>query len=265
MISRILDGAMQDMQGKVALITGASSGIGRATAEVFASRGAKVVLAARSEDLLSDVARRIEGLGADATYVVTDVTIAAHVERMIDHAIEKFGRLDYAVNNAGFEGHLASIADVTEEEWDGVLNVNLKAVFLCLKYEARAMLATGNGGAIVNVGSVNSFQGVPCFAPYVTSKHALVGLTTSVSAELGPRGIRVNLLCPGITETPMHRRGRVLFGDAAYDSILASRVHMRRAGQPEEIARTIAFLCSQEAAYITGSTLLADGGFTHTL
>lgn len=265
MISRIFDGTMKDMQGKVALITGASSGIGRASGEVFAARGANVVLAARTEESLSDLARKIESQGAKATYVVTDVSIAADVERMVGQAIEKFGRIDYAINNAGFEGQLSSIADLTEEEWDRVLNVNLKGVFLCLKYEARAMLASGQGGAIVNVGSVNSFQGVPCFAPYVASKHALVGLTTSVSAELGPRGIRVNLLCPGITDTPMHHRGRALFGDAIYDNVLASRVHMRRAGQPEEIARAIAFLCSQDAAYITGSSLLADGGFTHTL
>jgi len=265
MISRIFDTTMQDMQGKVALITGASSGIGRATAEEFAARGARVVLAARREDSLSELVRSIESQGAAATYVVTDVGLAADVERMVGHAIEKFGRIDYAVNNAGFEGQLSSIADVTEQDWDRVLNVNLKGVFLCLKYEARAMLAGSHGGAIVNVGSINSFQGVPCFAPYVASKHALVGLTTSVSAELGPRGIRVNLLCPGIIETPMHRRGRALFGDAIYDNILASRVHMRRAGQPHEIARAIVFLCSPEAAYITGSTLLADGGFIHTL
>jgi NAD(P)-dependent dehydrogenase (short-subunit alcohol dehydrogenase family) len=256
---------MKDMQGKVALITGASSGIGWATAEVFAARGANVVLAARTEEPLSELARKLESQGAKATYAVTDVSIAKDVERLVAHAVEKFGRIDYAVNNAGFEGQLAGIADVTEEDWDRVLNVNLKGVFLCLKYEARAMLASGAGGAIVNVGSVNSFQGVPCFAPYVASKHALIGLTTSVSAELCPRGIRVNLLCPGITETPMHRRGRQLFGDALYDNVLATRVHMRRAGQPEEIARAIAFLCSRDAAYITGTSLLADGGFTHTL
>ncbi len=253
------------MQGKVALITGASSGIGWATAEVFAARGANVVLAARTEEPLSELARKIESQGAKATYIVTDVSIAKDVVRMVAHAVEKFGRIDYAVNNAGFEGPLAGIADLTEEQWDQVLNVNLKGVFLCLKHEARAMLAAGKGGAIVNVGSINSFQGIPCFAPYVASKHALIGLTTSVSAELGPKGIRVNLLCPGITETPMHRRGRQLFGDALYDQVLATRVHMRRAGQPEEIARAIVFLCSPEAAYITGTSLLADGGFTHTL
>ena len=256
---------IKDMQGKVALITGASSGIGWATAELFAARGAYVVLAARTEEPLKELARKVESQGAKATYVVADVSLAKDVERMVAHGVEKFGRIDYAVNNAGFEGPLAGITDLTEEQWDQVLNVNLKGVFLCLKYEARAMLADGKGGAIVNVGSVNSFQGIPCFAPYVASKHALIGLTTSVSAELGPKGIRVNLLCPGITETPMHRRGRQLFGDALYDSILATRVHMRRAGQPEEIARAIVFLCSPDAVYITGTSLLADGGFTHTL
>ncbi len=256
---------MKDMTGKVALITGAGSGIGRATAELFAARGAQVVLAGRTEAPLSDLARRIESQGGCATCVVTDVSLAPQVERMVGHAMEKFGRIDYAVNNAGFEGQLSGIADVTEQDWDRVMNVNLKGVFLCLKYEARAMLAGGQGGAIVNVGSINSFLGIPCFAPYVASKHALIGLTTSVSAELAPRGIRVNLLCPGIIDTPMHHRGRQLFGDAIYDGILASRVHLRRAGQPEEIARAIAFLCSPEAAYITGSALLADGGLTHTV
>lgn len=253
------------MRGKAALITGASSGIGRATAELFAARGAKVVVAARREDELAELVRKLTGQGAEATYVVADVSRAADVERVVAHAVEKFGGIDCAINNAGFEGRLAGIADTTEDDWDGVMNVNLRGVFLCLKYEARAMLAGGRGGAIVNVGSINSFQGVPCFAPYVASKHALIGLTTSVSAELGPRGIRVNLLCPGIIDTPMHHRGRAIFGDATYDSILSTRVHLRRAGRPEEMARTIAFLCSEDAAYITGSALLADGGFVHTL
>lgn len=256
---------MQDMQGKVAVITGASSGIGLATAEVFAARGAMVVLAARSEQALSDAVRKLQSKGADATYVVADMSSAADVQHMVNHAVEKFGGVDYAVNNAAYEGTLSGIADLSEDDWDRVMNVNLKGVFLCLKYEARAMLASGRGGAIVNIGSINSYQGVPGFAPYVTSKHALVGLTTSVSAELAPQGIRVNLICPGITETPMHRRGRQLFGDAIYDSILATRVHLRRAGDPREIAEVIVYLCSPQAAYITGASLLVDGGFTHTL
>ncbi len=127
------------------------------------------------------------------------------------------------------------------------------------------MLAGGRGGAIVNVGSVNSFLGTAGFPAYCASKHGLIGLTTSVSAELAPKGIRVNLLCPGIIDTPMHRRGRALFGDALYDNILATRVHSRRAGRPEEIARSIVFLCSDDASYITGTTLTPDGGFVLTI
>ncbi len=125
---------------------------------------------------------------------------------MVAHTLETFGRLDYAVNNAGIEGQFAGVVDLPEEEWDRVLDINLKGTFLCLKYEAPAMLAGGHGGAIVNVGSINSFLGFPSGAAYVSSKHGLIGLTTSVSAELAPLGIRVNLVCPGIIDTPMHQR-----------------------------------------------------------
>jgi NAD(P)-dependent dehydrogenase (short-subunit alcohol dehydrogenase family) len=253
------------MNGKVALITGASSGIGRATAEVFAARGAKVVLAARREHESATLTSEIESRGGRASFVVTDVAIAKDVERMVAHAIETFGRLDYAVNNAGIEGQLSGITDLPEEEWDRVLNINLKGNFLCMKYEARAMLAGGHGGAIVNVGSVNSFLGFPTGSAYVASKHGQIGLTTSVSAELAPHGIRVNLVCPGFIDTPMHHRLRGLVGDDLYDKALLPRVHARRAGRPDEIAQTIVFLCSDEASYISGTTLTPDGGFTLTV
>ena len=256
---------MQDMQEKVALITGASSGIGRATAEVFAERGAKVVLAARREDELATLAGQIQERGGQASAVVTDVAIAKDVERMVAHAIETFGRLDYAVNNAGIEGQFAGIAEMPEQEWDRVLGINLKGTFLCLQHEARAMLAGGHGGAIVNVGSVNSFLGFSGGAAYATSKHGLIGMTTSVSAELASQGIRVNLVCPGVVDTPMHQRLREDIGDAIYDDVVLPAVHSRRAGRPEEIARSIAFLCSDEASYITGTTLTPDGGFTLTI
>jgi NAD(P)-dependent dehydrogenase (short-subunit alcohol dehydrogenase family) len=252
------------MNDKVALIMGASSGIGWATGEAFASRGAKVVLAARREKELADLTRRIQDQGGQASFVVADVAIAKEVEKAVSHAVESFGRLDYAVNNAGYPGPVSGITDFPEEQWDQVLAVNLKGPYLCMQYEARAMLAGGRGGAIVNVGSINSFLGFPGFPAYCASKHGLIGLTSSVSAELAPRGIRVNLVCPGIIDTPMHRRGRALFGDAVYDNLLATRVHLRRAGRPEEIARTIVFLCSEDASYITGTTLTPDGGFVLT-
>jgi NAD(P)-dependent dehydrogenase (short-subunit alcohol dehydrogenase family) len=256
---------MSDMKGRVALITGASSGIGRATAEAFAAKGARVVLAARRQEELASLATEIEARGGEATAVKTDVSATKDVERMVAHAIETFGRLDYAVNNAGIEGRFAGIADLAEEDWDRVLDINLRGTFLCLKYEARAMLDCGNGGAIVNVGSINSFLGYPSGSAYVTSKHGLIGLTTSVSAELAPQGIRVNLVCPGIIDTPMHHRARKLLGDEVYDTAVLPGVHLRRAGRPEEIARSIVFLCSDEASYITGTTLTPDGGFTLTI
>lgn len=256
---------MSDMNQKVALITGASTGIGRATAEAFAARGAAVVIAARRKEELEQLAGEIKSRGGKASVVVTDVAIAKDVERMVAHTLETFGRLDYAVNNAAIEGKLAAITDLPEEEWDRVMDTNLKSVFLCLQQEARAMLAGGRHGAIVNVGSVNSFLGFPTGSAYVTSKHGLIGLTTCASAELAPRGIRVNLLCPGFVDTPMHHRGRAMIGDALYDKLLSERVHLRRAGRPEEIAQAIVFLCSDAASYITGATLTPDGGFTLTI
>ena len=256
---------MSDMNGKVALVTGASSGIGRETAKVFAGRGCRVVLGARREDELAALAQELEAQGGEASWMQTDVAVASDVERLVDHAVETFGRLDFAVNNAGVEGEFAGIADLSEEEFDRVLGINLKGVFLCMKHESRAMLAAGNGGAVVNVGSINSFVGFPGGAAYATSKHALVGLTSSVSAELAPQGVRVNLVCPGIIDTPMHQRARGLLGDEIYDQLIGTRIHLRRAGQPEEIARTIVFLCSDDASYVTGATLAPDGGFLLTV
>jgi NAD(P)-dependent dehydrogenase (short-subunit alcohol dehydrogenase family) len=255
---------VSSMKGKVALVTGASSGIGRATALAFAAREARVALAARREDELAALAAEIEAKGGEATWVRTDVSIAGDVERMVAHTIDTFGRLDFAVNNAGIEGDFQGIADFSEDVWDRVLDINLKGTFLCLKYEARSMLGGGHGGAIVNVGSVNSFLGFGGGAAYVASKHAQVGLTTSVSAELAPQGIRVNIVCPGIIDTPMHQRLRGIIGDEPYESILQS-VHQRRKGLPEEIAKVIVFLCSDEASYVTGTTVTPDGGFTMTL
>ncbi len=256
---------MTNMSDRVALVTGASSGIGRATARAFAAKGARVVLAARRKHELDTLVTEIEGQGGKATAIPTDVSAVQDVEQMVAHAIEVFGRLDYAVNNAGIEGQWAGITDLTEDEWDRVLDINLKGAFLCMKHEARAMLDGGHGGAIVNIGSVNSFLGFQTGSAYVASKHGLIGLTTSVSAELAPQGIRVNLVCPGFIDTPMHRRAREIVGDELYDEGLIPNVHLQRAGRPEEIAQTIIFLCSDEASYITGTTLTPDGGYTLTI
>jgi NAD(P)-dependent dehydrogenase (short-subunit alcohol dehydrogenase family) len=256
---------MSNMQGKVALITGASSGIGRATAEAFAEKGANVVVAARRKTELESLVASIQEKGGKATAIRTDVSVAKSVEEMVTHTIEVFGRLDYAINNAGIEGKFNGITDLTEMDWDQVIDINLKGAFLCMKYEAKAMLQLNNGGAIVNIGSVNSFLGFPTGSAYVTSKHGLIGLTSSVSAELAPKGIRVNLLCPGVTDTPMHQRLRGIVGDDLYDKGLLPTVHLQRAGRPEEIAKAIIFLCSDESSYISGSTLTVDGGLTLTM
>ena len=253
------------MNGKVALITGASSGIGRSTALAFAAKGASVVLAARRQDELDSLVTEIESGGGKATAIKTDVSKAADVERMVAHAIDTYGRLDYAVNNAGIEGVIANIVDLAEDDWDRVLDINLKGNYLCLKYEARAMLKGGLGGAIVNVGSVNSFLGFASGAAYVASKHGQIGLTTSASAELAPHGIRVNIVCPGFVDTPMHHRIRGIIGDEIFDVGMVPQVHSGRVGRPEEIAASILFLCSDEASYITGTTLTPDGGFTLTV
>ncbi len=256
---------MSNMSGKVALITGASSGIGRATATAFAAEGARVVLAARREDLLAELAAEIEGDGGQATYLVTDVSVASDVEAVVEHAVDTFGRLDFGVNNAGTEGDILPLTEMTEEQWDSVLDANLKGTFLCMKYEARAMLEGGRGGAIVNVGSINSFLGFGGGAAYSSSKHGLLGLTSSASAELAPQGIRVNIVCPGLIDTPMHHRLRDIVGDEMVDGILQANVHQQRAGRPEEIAGPILFLCSAAASYVTGATLTPDGGFLTTI
>jgi len=252
------------MKDKVALITGASSGIGWATAKAFAAKGSKVVLAARRQEELESLASEIKNEGGQATFIQTDISIGSEVEQMVNHTIQTYGRLDFAVNNAGIEGVFAPITELPDDQWEKVIDINLKGTFLCMKYQARAMLKAGNGGAMVNVGSVNSFLGFAGGSAYATSKHGMIGLTTSVSAELAPQGIRVNIVCPGFIVTPMHHRVREVVGDERIEEFV-EKVHQQRAGKPEEIASTIVFLCSDGASYITGATLTPDGGFTNTI
>ena len=253
------------MKDKVALITGASSGIGKSTAEAFAAKGANVVVAARRKEELDSLVASIVANGGKASAIQTDVSNSKSVEEMVAHTIKTFCRLDYCVNSAGIEGVFGSVIDLPEEDWDKVMNINLKGTFLCMKYQAKAMIKAGKGGSIVNIGSVNSFLGFPTGSAYVTSKHGLIGLTSSASAELGPMGIRVNLLCPGITVTPMHDRLRDIVGDDMYDKGIIPTVHLQRAGKPKEMAKAILFLCSDDSSYISGSTLTVDGGLTLTM
>jgi NAD(P)-dependent dehydrogenase (short-subunit alcohol dehydrogenase family) len=255
---------MNSLAGKVAIVTGASSGIGEATARLLAARGATVVLAARREQDIAAHAEAIRAAGGRASHIRTDVADAGDVEAMVAHAVETHGRLDIAVNNAGIGAEVHSIVDMPDEWWDRVQNTNLRGNFLCLKHEARAMLAAGNGGAIVNVGSVNTFLGCPGAAAYCVSKAGQLALTTSASAELAAHGIRVNLVCPGVTDTPLHHEIKGNLGPEAFEGMKA-QTHQRRFGDPAEIARAIAFLASDEASFITGTTLTADGGFHLTL
>ena len=256
---------MPEWDEKVAVITGASSGMGRATALAFAERGVRVTLGARREQLLSELVEEIGERGGEATYRTTDVSVEADVEELVEHAVDTFGRLDVGVNCAGIEGEMALVAQMTLEEWREVIDVNLQGTFLSMKHEARAMLEAGREGAIVNVGSVNSFLGGPGGSAYVASKHGQVGLTTSAAAELAPEGIRVNIVCPGMIDTPMHQRLRDEIGDEFYDSYLEEGVPLGRAGRPEEIADAILYLCSEQASYVTGATLTPDGGVLRTM
>lgn len=257
---------MSDMNGKVALVTGASSGIGRATALLFAQRGAKVVAAARRADRLDSLVREITEEGGDATAITTDIAQASDVEAMVQHAIDTFGRLDYCVNNAGIEGdEVAPVFEMSEASWSRVMDVNVKGNFLCLKYQAKAMIEAGNGGAIVNVGSVNSFVGFGGGAAYATSKAAQITLSSSAAADLAPHGVRVNLLCPGFVKTEMHQRIRGIVTDEGMDGMIDGMVPLKRAAAPEEIARSIVWLCSDDASYVNATTITADGGLHGTL
>ncbi len=250
-----------EMRGKVALVSGASSGIGRATAELFAARGASVVLAARREDELSSIVEGIVASGGSARFIRGDVSSAADVEAMVTATVDAFGRIDICANAAGIGGELAPIVDLTEEGWSKTVDINLKGAFFCIKYAARAMLAAGHGGAVVNVGSVASFLGFAAGSAYSSAKHGLIGLTSCASAELAPHGIRVNLVCPGVVDTPMHDQARQMLGD----DLATPETHLRRIGRPQEIARSIAYLCSDDSSFITGTTLTIDGGGTSTL
>ncbi len=247
-----------ELQGKVGLVTGGTSGIGRDTAILFARAGAKVVVAGRREVEGNETLELVRAAGGEGLFVKTDVSKTAEVEALMQKVVEKFGRLDVAFNNAGIEGVWVPIVRQSEEDWDRTIDINLKGVWLCLKYELRQMLKQGGGGAIVNMSSVTGLIGSAGAAAYSASKHGVIGLTKSAALETAKNGIRVNAVCPAVVETPMEKR---LFGAPAVHKTVLSCHPIGRFGQPTEIAEAVLWMCSDRAAFMTGQSLVLDGGF----
>lgn len=242
---------------KIALVTGAGSGIGRAAAQIFAREGAKVAAVDVNRASAEETVGMIREAGGEAFGLQADVSKAAEVEAMVDAVVETYGRLDCAFNNAGIEGVLASTADYTEADWAPVIAVNLTGVWLCMKYEIPRLLETG-GGAIVNTSSAAGLLGAPRMPAYVASKHGVVGLTKTAALEYAKSGVRVNAVCPGVIDTSMvgrlkERRPRM------FEKIVRGEP-IGRIGQPEEIAETAVWLCSDAASFVTGHAMSVDGG-----
>lgn len=243
--------------GKVALVTGAASGIGRATALAMAREGARVLVADLQEAEAQKLIGEIQAGGGDAHFVRTDVTREADIEALVAAALERWDALDCAVNNAGITGAGGPIQDLSLEQWSRTIAVNLTSVFLCMKHELRAMQARGSG-AIVNMASGAGIIAVPGLSPYCASKHGVMGLTKTAAAENARTGVRVNAICPGSTDTPM-LRGAMAASPQMEKLILASQPG-GRLGLPEEIAEAAVWLCSDRASFVTGEAMLVDGG-----
>lgn len=256
---------MGTFEGKVVIVTGASSGLGEAAALKFAREGAKVVVAARREDRGEAVVQKIKSLGADGLFIKSDVTKRADVEALIDGTVAKFGRLDCAVNNAGIVGSVQlPMAEVEEAAWDEVINTNLKAVWMCMKYEILAMLKQG-AGAIVNISSIYGFKPSDIgHATYCTSKFGVIGLSKSAAVDYAQQGIRINVVSPGFTHSEMV--DPYVETDAEMmKAVISKHSAMNRLGHAEETAEAIAWLCSDAARFVNGAVLPVDGGDTTKL
>jgi NAD(P)-dependent dehydrogenase (short-subunit alcohol dehydrogenase family) len=247
---------------KAAVVTGGASGIGRACVVAFAEEGARVAIADADGDAAEKAVELARACGGDAFFVLTDVSSADEMERFFAQVDERFGRLDFAVNAAGIQGTLAETADCTVDNWARTIGVNLTGVFLAMKHEIKAMLR-GDGGAIVNIASNFGLVGSPRMPAYAASKHGVVGLSKVAGLEYATRGVRINALCPGGTDTPLIQKTMAAdpaAGERMMEEVMALHP-MRRLARPEEIAAAALWLCSDGASYVSGASIAVDGGF----
>lgn len=249
---------MDGISDSVAIVTGASTGIGRAAALRFAEEGASVVTADVNVEEGEATVEAIEEMGGDAVFVETDVSDWDDVQAMVDAAVDTYGGLDFAFNNAGIEGANEPTSDQPMDNWEQVINVNLKGVFQSMKAEIPVMLEDG-GGSIVNTSSIAGKVGFPEISPYVASKHGVIGLTKTTALEYSEAGVRVNAICPGVIDTPMVDRAS---GDNESVNQAIAATPIGRLGEPEEIGDAAVWLCSDDASFVTGEALVADGGLT---
>lgn len=246
------------LKGKVALVTGGTTGIGQETAIALAGVGAKVIVAGRGIERGEETVNLIQKEGGEATFIKADISQAAEVEAMVKEAVETYGSLDCAFNNAGTEGKLAPITELSEEDLNKVIDINLKGTWLCLKYEITQMLKQGNG-AIVNTSSGYGEAGGANLSLYSASKHGIIGLTKSLALEYATKSIRINAIAPGPIDTGMPDRGTS--SKEALENYISTFVPMNRMGTSREVAEAVVWLCSDAASFVTGATLAVDGGY----
>jgi NAD(P)-dependent dehydrogenase (short-subunit alcohol dehydrogenase family) len=249
---------MTTIKDKVIIVTGAQSGIGLATAQLFAKEGASVALVDINEP--KQEAQDLVNVGYNAISIRCDVSIEKDVEVMVEKTVEAFGKLDYAYNNAGIQSPVTDTADLTEEEYENVMSINLRGIWLCMKYELRQLRKQGTEGAIVNCSSLGGLVGIAGRSAYHASKHGVLGLTKSSALEYASKGVRINAVCPGIIETPMVESMLTTESDEMQE--LMKQVPIGRLAKPEEVASVVLWLCSPASSYVIGQGIAVDGGYT---